>query len=134
MIYFMTIDETDGTICFNEYPGGERLAASLEDRLARSFDRLSGKLWQAAGHVAGRMGASFGAALTGMDGRDALVIVTKPPYASRAIEAAHPGAAQGGYVVVITDSPACPALERVWRKPEVERKSRAGVPRRWTPF
>ena len=26
-----------------------------------------------------------------------------------------------------------PTLERVWRKPEAERKSRAGVPSRWTP-
>ena len=25
-----------------------------------------------------------------------------------------------------------PTLERVWRKPDTERKSRAGVPRRWT--
>lgn len=60
--------------------------------------------------MAGRMGASLGASLTGLDARDALVIVTKPPYASRAIEAAHMGAAQGAFVVVITDSPACPAL------------------------
>ncbi|MFU8834796.1 MAG: MurR/RpiR family transcriptional regulator [Roseovarius sp.] len=60
--------------------------------------------------MAGRMGASLGAALTGMDARDALVIVTKPPYATRSIEAAHMGAAQGAFVVVITDSPACPAL------------------------
>ena len=27
-----------------------------------------------------------------------------------------------------------PALERVWRKPEAGRKSRAGVPSRWTPY
>jgi DNA-binding MurR/RpiR family transcriptional regulator len=60
--------------------------------------------------MAGRMGASLGSALTGMDGRDAMVIVTKPPYAARSIEAAHMGAAQGAFVVVITDSPACPAL------------------------
>jgi DNA-binding MurR/RpiR family transcriptional regulator len=60
--------------------------------------------------MAGRMGASLGSALTGMDGRDAMVIVTKPPYATRSIEAAHMGAAQGAFVVVITDSPACPAL------------------------
>lgn len=60
--------------------------------------------------MAGRMGASLGAALTGLDGRDALVIVTKPPYSTRSIEAARMGAAQGAYVVVITDSPACPAL------------------------
>lgn len=60
--------------------------------------------------MAGRMGTSLGSALTGIDGRDAMVIVTKPPYSTRSIEAAHMGAAQGAYVVVITDSPACPAL------------------------
>ncbi|MBC7132991.1 MAG: MurR/RpiR family transcriptional regulator [Roseovarius sp.] len=60
--------------------------------------------------MAGRMGASLGSALTGMDGRDAMVIVTKPPYSTRSVEAAHMAAAQGAFVVVITDSPACPAL------------------------
>lgn len=60
--------------------------------------------------MAGRMGASLGAELTGMDGRDAMVIVTKPPYSTRSIAAAQMGAEQRAFVVVITDSPACPAL------------------------
>ena len=39
-------------------------------------------------HMAGRMGASLGGGLAGMDDRDALVIVTKPPFARKAILAA----------------------------------------------
>ncbi|MGR3462564.1 MAG: MurR/RpiR family transcriptional regulator [Roseovarius sp.] len=60
--------------------------------------------------IGGRMGASLGAALAGLDARDALLVITKPPFSTRSIEAAHLAAAQGAYVVVITDSHACPAL------------------------
>lgn len=60
--------------------------------------------------IAGRMGASLGAGLADLDKRDALLIVTKPPFSTRAIAAAEMAAAQGAYVVVITDSRACPAL------------------------
>lgn len=60
--------------------------------------------------LAGRMGASVGSALTGLDCRDALVIVTKPPFARKSILAARQARAQGVYVVVITDSHTCPAL------------------------
>ncbi len=60
--------------------------------------------------MAGRTGASLGGSLAGMDERDALIVVTKPPFASRAIRAAELARRQGAYVVVITDTHACPAL------------------------
>lgn len=62
--------------------------------------------WQ----MVSRTGAALGAGLTGLDARDALVVVTKPPFAARAIEAADLAASQGAFVVVITDTPLCPAL------------------------
>jgi len=61
--------------------------------------------------MAGRMGASLGGGIIGMDDRDAIIIVTKPPFANRSIKAAELAAARGVYVVVITDTPACPALQ-----------------------
>lgn len=60
--------------------------------------------------LAGRMGASIGSALCDLDARDALLVVTKPPYARASIRAAECAHAQGAYVVVITDGHACPAL------------------------
>ncbi|RKF15399.1 MurR/RpiR family transcriptional regulator [Roseovarius spongiae] len=60
--------------------------------------------------LAGRMGASVGSALAGLSSRDALVIVTKPPFARKSILAARQARAQGVQVLVITDSHACPAL------------------------
>lgn len=60
--------------------------------------------------LAGRMGASIGSALCNLDARDALLVVTKPPYARASIRAAELARAQGAYVVVITDQHACPAL------------------------
>lgn len=63
--------------------------------------------WQ----MASRMGASLGAGIAGLDARDVLIIVTKPPFASHAIRAAKLAQGQGVYVVLITDSYACPALK-----------------------
>lgn len=60
--------------------------------------------------MASRMGASLGAGLADLDARDALIVVTKPPFSTRSIEAAQLAAGQGAYVVVITDSHRCPAL------------------------
>lgn len=60
--------------------------------------------------MASRMGASLGTGLTGLDARDALLIVTKPPFSARSIAAAEMAAKQGAYVVVITDTHSCPAL------------------------
>lgn len=61
--------------------------------------------------MASRMGSSLGGGLTGLDKRDALIIVTKPPFSDRAIKAAALAREQGVYVVLITDSLGCPALK-----------------------
>lgn len=61
--------------------------------------------------LASRMGASIGSSLTGLDDRDAFLVVTKPPYARSAIRAARLARAQGVFVVVISDNHACPALQ-----------------------
>ncbi len=61
--------------------------------------------------LANRMGASLGGALTGLDSRDALLIVTKPPFASNVIKSAKLAHQLGVFVIVITDTHACPALE-----------------------
>lgn len=60
--------------------------------------------------VIGRMGASLGSGLTGLDARDALIVVTKPPFSTRSIATAELAAERGAYVIVITDTHACPAL------------------------
>lgn len=61
--------------------------------------------------LANRMGASLGGALSGLDKRDALLIVTKPPFAVSVIKAARLARDLGVFVVVITDTHTCPALE-----------------------
>lgn len=61
--------------------------------------------------LANRMGASLGGALSGLDERDALLIVTKPPFAVSVIKAARLARELGVFVVVITDTHTCPALE-----------------------
>lgn len=61
-------------------------------------------------HMAGRMGASLGSSLAGLDKNDALVIVTKPPFARKVLLAAEVAKQNGAYVVVLTDNHACPAL------------------------
>lgn len=60
--------------------------------------------------MAGRMGASLGSGLVGLDDRDALLIITKPPFSARVIRAAELARKQGVFVVVITDTHTCPAL------------------------
>ncbi len=60
--------------------------------------------------VAGRMGASLSSAMVGLNEQDAVIILTKAPYARRAIVAAQMAADAGAYVVVITDDISCPAL------------------------
>ena len=63
-------------------------------------------------HMAGRMGASVGSALSGLGPEDSLVIVTKPPFARKSILAANQAKEQGVFLVVITDSHTCPALAK----------------------
>lgn len=60
--------------------------------------------------LTGRMGASLGSAFSDLAPGDGLVVVTKPPYATLSLRAAEAARARGAFVVVITDSHACPAL------------------------
>ncbi|KAJ54071.1 hypothetical protein ACMU_04025 [Actibacterium mucosum KCTC 23349] len=60
--------------------------------------------------LAGRAGASLGSALTALQPGDGILIVTKPPFAPKSINAARLAREKGAYVVVITDTHACPAL------------------------
>lgn len=57
----------------------------------------------------GRMGASVGASLEAMESDDVLVVVTKTPYARRAVVAAEIAKAKGAQTIIITDSHVCPA-------------------------
>ena len=61
--------------------------------------------------MASRMGSSLGGGIAGLGGDDVLIIVTKPPFADRAIAAAKLAKQQGVYVVLITDTLGCPALK-----------------------
>lgn len=61
--------------------------------------------------LAGRMGASLGSALSGLEARDVFLVVTKTPYSRRAITATGTASEAGARVIVITDSHACPALK-----------------------
>lgn len=61
-------------------------------------------------NMASRMGASLGAGLTELDDRDVLIVVTKPPFAERSIKAAQLAQERGVYVVVVSNTHACPAL------------------------
>ena len=61
--------------------------------------------------MASRMGASLGGGIAGLDERDVLLIVSKPPFSVRAMRAAELAQKQGVYVVLITDTHSCPALK-----------------------
>ena len=60
---------------------------------------------------AGQMGASLGAALASLEEGDVLFIVTKSPYAARAVRAAEMGRSAGACTILLTDSHTCPALQ-----------------------
>jgi len=60
--------------------------------------------------LAGRRGASLGAALAGIGAEDVLFVVTKAPYASRAVIATETAHGLGASTIVVTDSHTCPAL------------------------
>ncbi len=61
-------------------------------------------------HLAGKTGASLGSRLSDLGSKDAMIVVTKPPFSARVLKAAELAHAQGAYVVVITDTHACPAV------------------------
>lgn len=60
--------------------------------------------------LAGRMGASLGSALASMEAEDVLLVVTKAPYARRAIVATETARSRGAQTILITDTHACPAI------------------------
>lgn len=60
--------------------------------------------------MANRMGASLASGLVGLQKDDALIVITKPPFASQSILAAKEAQDCGAYVIVITDTHSCPAL------------------------
>ena len=80
-------------------------SAGIVEHMAYVAGFLSGD-WQ----MAGRGALSLGAALAEMDDRDALLVVTKPPFARRSVRAAELGREAGAFIVLLTDSHACPAL------------------------
>ncbi len=61
--------------------------------------------------MAGRMGASVSSTLAHLGAEDVVIIVTKPPFAKRAIRTAEIAREQGAYVIVITDTHTCPAVK-----------------------
>ncbi len=65
-----------------------------------------GEKWR----LAGRMGASYGSALSEMDERDALLVITMTPSARVSVNATEIARRQGVHVTVITDGYASPAL------------------------
>jgi len=67
---------------------------------------LAFSTWQ----VVGQNGVSLATALTGLEQRDALLIVMKNPYAQRSVDATQIAHEAGAYVVVISDSMFCPAF------------------------
>jgi len=60
--------------------------------------------------IGARAGASLGSTLAGLDERDAVLVITKPPFARSSIRGAILAHEQGAYVALITDSRTCPAL------------------------
>lgn len=61
--------------------------------------------------LAGRMGASLGAALSTLRHNDVLLIVTKSPYAKKAVRAAEYASEVGATVIIVSDSHTCPAIK-----------------------
>ena len=61
--------------------------------------------------LAGRMGASLGASLAAMGQKDVLLVVTKTPYAARAVRAIEAAQQIGAKTIVISESHACPAIK-----------------------
>lgn len=60
--------------------------------------------------MASRMGASLASGLVGLGEQDVLIVITKPPFASKSILAAREAREAGAFVIVLTDTHTCPAL------------------------
>ncbi|WP_294223848.1 MurR/RpiR family transcriptional regulator [uncultured Shimia sp.] len=61
--------------------------------------------------LAGRMGASLGASLASLTPADVLLVITKRPYADRAVRATQAAQDIGAKTIVISDSHTCPAIK-----------------------
>lgn len=59
----------------------------------------------------GRMGASMGSIMSDITSHDVLLVITKTPYAGRAVTLARLARQSGAEVVLLTDMHHCPALE-----------------------
>ena len=62
--------------------------------------------WQ----VVGQHGVSPATALSGLSSADSVIVIMKNPYAKRSVDAAQIAHESGAFVVVISDSMACPAF------------------------
>lgn len=60
--------------------------------------------------LVGRAGASVGSDVADLTPEDVLVVITKTPYARRAVTLAEAGKAAGASILILTDYHACPAL------------------------
>lgn len=105
---------------------GERLAAAVETLHAADKVLVIGLLGSAGiadylcyqaqyfarnWSVAGRSGASVAASFASMAPGDAVIVLTKSPYAKDSLRAARVARENGFRTIVLTDSHACPALE-----------------------
>ncbi|WP_214644968.1 MurR/RpiR family transcriptional regulator [Tritonibacter litoralis] len=61
--------------------------------------------------IGGRMGTSLGSSLADLGSTDVVLIVTKTPYARRAVAVAERAKTTGAQVIVVTDSHICPAIK-----------------------
>jgi DNA-binding MurR/RpiR family transcriptional regulator len=61
-------------------------------------------------HIAGQNGVPPATTLTGVSSADSVIVVMKNPYAKRSIDAAQLAHESSAFVVVISDSIACPAF------------------------
>lgn len=59
-----------------------------------------------------REGSSLGSNLVGLSVDDALIVITKSPFANSSLEAVNRAQTQGAFVFVISDSPSCPAIAK----------------------
>lgn len=60
--------------------------------------------------LANRMGSSIGATVGQLGKGDAMIVITKPPFSDTVLKAAQLVHEQGAYVIVLTDTYACPAM------------------------
>lgn len=111
---FDDIDPADLSMIVDRLHHAERvvLVGSLGSTAIVEHMAYMANFFRQGWHLAGRAGASLGSALVDLGPQDALILVSKPPFAARGLRAVDQAAEQGVYVLVITDSPVCPAISR----------------------